>query len=107
MRKIFILFIGLLSINLSAQNEIDALRYSQQNIFGTAKFNSMGGSFGALGGDFTTLSYNPAGISLYQNSELSFTPSFSMVETNTSLNENNSTNNKFGSNLSIFGFVFS
>ena len=107
MRKIFILFIGLLSINLSAQNEIDALRYSQQNIFGSAKFNSMGGSFGALGGDFTTLSYNPAGIALYQNSELSFTPSFSMAETNTSLNGNNFTNNKFGSNISNFGFVFS
>jgi len=107
MKKIFILFIGLLSINLNAQNEIDALRYSQQNIFGSAKFNSMGGSFGALGGDFTTLSYNPAGIALYQNSELSFTPSFSMVETNTSVNGENFTNNKFGSNISNFGFVFS
>ncbi len=105
MRKIFILFIGLLSVNLSAQNEIDALRYSQHNIFGTAKFNSMGGSFGSLGGDFTTLSYNPAGIALYQNSELSFTPSFSMVETNTSLNGNKSTNNNFGSSISNFGFV--
>ena len=43
---------------LYSQNEIDALRYSQQNIFGT-RFNSMGGSFGSLGGDFSTLSYNP------------------------------------------------
>ena len=47
------------STQLYSQNEIDALRYSQQNIFGTAKFNSMGGSFGSLGGDFSTLSYNP------------------------------------------------
>ena len=106
MKKIFFLFIGLLSINLSAQNEIDALRYSQQNIFGSAKFNSMGGSFGALGGDFTTLSYNPAGISLYQNSELSITPSISMTETNTSITGNDP-NFGFGSNLSNFGFVFS
>ena len=106
MRKIFILFIGLLSINLSAQNEIDALRYSQQNIFGSAKFNSMGGSFGALGGDFTTLSYNPAGIGLYQNSELSFTPSISMTETNTSITGNDP-NFGFGSNVSNFGFVLS
>ena len=104
-KKIFILFIGLLSINLNAQNEIDALRYSEYNIFGTAKFNSMGGSFGALGGDFTTLSYNPAGISLYQNSELSLTPSLSIVETKTSLNERKSLNNKFGSSISNFGYV--
>lgn len=106
MKKTLLLIIGIIYFGqINAQNEIDALRYSQQNIFGTAKFNSMGGSFGALGGDFTTLSYNPAGIALYQNSELSFTPSVSMVETKTSLNGNNSTNNNFGSNLSNFGFV--
>ena len=66
--KIFLL-ISLISFSsVYAQNEIDALRYSQQNIFGTAKFNSMAGSFGSLGGDFTSLSYNPAGIAFYQNS---------------------------------------
>ena len=32
----------------------------------------MGGSFGSLGGDFSNLSFNPAGIGLYQNSELTF-----------------------------------
>ena len=107
MKKIFIIFIGLLSINLNAQNEIDALRYSEQNIFGTARFNAMGGSFGSLGGDFSTLSYNPAGISFYQNSELSFTPIFSMVETKTNLNGNTSVNNQFGSTISNFGLIAS
>jgi len=108
MKKTILLFIGLVCFGeVSAQNEIDALRYSQQNIFGTAKFNSMGGSFGCLGGDFSSLSYNPAGIALYQNSELSFTPSFSMTQNNSSLNGNNFTNNKFGSSISNFGFVAS
>ena len=105
MKKISILILVVISINLNAQNEIDALRYSEQNIFGTAKFNSMGGAFGSLGGDFTSLSYNPAGIALYQNAELSFTPSLSMNEMNSSINGNNFTNNKFGSNISNFGFV--
>jgi len=106
MKRITLLFIGIISFGqLSAQNEIDALRYSTQNIFGTAKFNSMGGSFGSLGGDFSVLSYNPAGIAFYNNSELSFTPSLNMNETNTSLNGNNFTNNKFGSNISSFGFI--
>ena len=106
MKRITLLFIGIISFgHLSAQNEIDALRYSTQNIFGTAKFNSMGGSFGSLGGDFSVLSYNPAGIAFYNNSELSFTPSLNMNETNTSLNGNNFTNNKFGSNISSFGFI--
>ena len=100
MKKTLILFLGFLTINSYAQNENDALRYSTQNIYGTAKFNAMGGSFGSLGGDFTTLSFNPAGIAFYQNSELSFTPNFSMTENNTSLNGNNFTNNTFSSSIS-------
>ena len=108
MKKTLLLIIGIICFgHINAQNEIDALRYSQQNVFGTAKFNSMGGSFGCLGGDFSSLSYNPAGIAFYQNSELSFTPSFSMTEINTSLNGNKFSNNRFGSNISNFGFVAS
>ena len=106
MTKKSILFIVLIyATQLYSQNEIDALRYSQQNIFGTAKFNSMGGSFGGLGGDFSTLSFNPAGIGLYQNSELIFTPSFSMTEVNSSLNGNTFYNNKFGVKINNFGFI--
>ena len=52
MKKIFLIVLILNSISVFAQNEIDALRYSKDGIFGTAKFTSMGGSFGALGGDF-------------------------------------------------------
>ena len=38
-----------------AQNEIDALRYSQTMQGSTARSLSMGGSFGALGGDISCL----------------------------------------------------
>ena len=58
-----------------AQNEIDALRYSQNFPTGSARFTAMGGAFGALGGDFSTLSQNPAGIAIYRKSEITFTPS--------------------------------
>ena len=57
-KKLLLLLVLVHTSQLYSQNEIDALRYSQQNIFGTAKFNSMGGSFGSLGGDFSNLSYN-------------------------------------------------
>jgi hypothetical protein len=59
-----------------AQNETDALRYSQLGFGGTARYSSMGGSFGALGADFSTLSSNPAGIGVYRRSELTFSPGF-------------------------------
>lgn len=48
-----------------AQNEVDALRYSQLNLSGTARFTSMGGAFGALGGDMSTMTINPAGIGVF------------------------------------------
>ena len=73
-------FLTLLSVSLfyysNAQTEIDALRYSRNDIVGTARFSAMAGAYGALGADFTTLSYNPAGIGFYQFNELTFTPSF-------------------------------
>ncbi len=56
-----------------AQSAIDAFRFAQPDMKGTARFMSMGGAFGALGGDLTTLSQNPAGIGVYRSHELGFT----------------------------------
>ncbi len=66
----------------NAQNETDALRYSVFNPGGTARFISTGGAFGALGGDFSSLSTNPAGIAIYRSNEFTITPAlnFSKVE---------------------------
>ena len=65
-------FSSIFSFRAGAQNEVDALRYSTYNLTGSAKFSSMGGAFGALGGEFSALSQNPAGIGMYQFSEISF-----------------------------------
>ena len=54
---------------IQAQDLVDALRYSQIQIQGTARSGSMGNAFGALGGDFTSVSINPAGIGLYRSGE--------------------------------------
>lgn len=62
------------AISLSAQNETDAIRFSQNYYQGTARSMAMGGAFGALGADFSSLSLNPAGIGLYRSSELSLSP---------------------------------
>src|ERR1043166_10287149 len=66
---------GMLPVISVAQNDVDALRYSQTGLAGTARFISMGGAFGALGGDFSTLSWNPAGLAIYRTSEFTFSPS--------------------------------
>ncbi len=72
------------SLSLQAQNETDALRYSQSFPGGTARSIGMGGAFGALGGDFSSLSLNPAGIGVYRSTELSFTPTIVVNNTSTS-----------------------
>lgn len=73
-RNIF-LTLSLIGVSSSmwAQSAIDAMRLTQQDMKGTARFMSMGGAFGALGGDLTTLSQNPAGIGVYRNNEIGIT----------------------------------
>ncbi|WP_029904385.1 OmpP1/FadL family transporter [Prevotella sp. 10(H)] len=66
-----------------AQNEMDAYRYSKNDLVGTARSVSMGGAFGALGGDITGISINPAGIGIYQSSEIVTTLNFQNSEVKT------------------------
>jgi hypothetical protein len=51
----------------SSQNISDILRYSNENLQGTARFQGMGGAFGALGGDLSALNANPAGSAVFNN----------------------------------------
>ena len=64
-----------------AQDEYDALRYSQHYFGGTARSTSMAGSFGALGADFSSFSINPAGIGVYRSTEFTMTPAISWDNT--------------------------
>ena len=72
---IAIMLIGIPAL-LQAQNEDDALRYSQNFSSGTTRASSMAGAFGALGGDFSSLSINPAGIGVYRSTEFTITPTY-------------------------------
>lgn len=76
MKKYFFLFINafFVSLLIQAQDLSDALRYSNLEVQGTARAGAMGNAFGALGGDFTAASINPAGIGLYRSSEFAVTP---------------------------------
>src|SRR5690606_14940641 len=59
----------------SAQTIDDVLRYSTENLQGTARFQAMGGAFGALGGDLSALNVNPAGSAVFNYSEIGLTGS--------------------------------
>lgn len=75
--KRFISIIGIFCLFISsglAQNEEDVLRYSNTQLIGSARYIGLGGAYGAIGADFSSLSSNPAGIGLYKRSEISITP---------------------------------
>lgn len=61
-----------------AQDETDALRYSYLSPQGTARSIGFGNALGSVGGDFSSLSVNPAGIGIYRRGELTFSPSLHM-----------------------------
>ncbi len=72
-KYIFLLFTGLAFSVAQSQEVADALRYAQDNLNGTARFRAMGGAFGALGGDLSSISINPAGSAVFSNNQIALT----------------------------------
>lgn len=72
MKKIttFLFLLLILTPAIYAQGEIEAYRFSREELYGTARSMAMGGAFGALGGDQSAVSINPAGIAVYRSSEV-------------------------------------
>jgi hypothetical protein len=107
MKRIIIIIITLALAypSLLAQNLVDALRYSQTFNGGTARFVSMGGAFGALGGDFSSLSDNPAGIGVFLKSEFSISPSLDYNKTRSTFLSNEKEDFSYDFNIGQVGFV--
>lgn len=82
MRKTIIVgSLMVLPVMLMGQSALDAYQLGQSGLRGTARFMSMGGAFGALGGDLSTLNQNPAGIGVYRSSEIGATLDINMQST--------------------------
>lgn len=74
MKKYIFLLIAGFAISTSQSQEIsDAIRYSQDNLNGTARYRAMSGAFGALGGDLSSLNVNPAGSAVFNNNQITAT----------------------------------
>lgn len=73
MKKTVFIISLLAATTASAQSSLDLFTASSNQLRGTARYISMSGAFGALGGDISTLTQNPAGIGVYRSSEISAT----------------------------------
>ena len=90
------------------QNTSDALRYSTGTTEGTARFKSMSGAFGALGGDMSAVSINPAGSAIFNLSHGSLTLSSLKVSNDVAYGSNTQglKDNSFDMNQIGAAFVF-
>lgn len=109
MKKIALIILSSLffTFQTSAQTVQDALRLSRLESGGTARSVSSGGALSAFGGDFGTLSVNPAGIATYRKSTLVITPSLNIASANSTFNETDFTNSTVNLKLENLGLVFS
>ena len=81
LRNISLFICFLISLTTIAQDHTDALRYSQEQLWGSGRYLGMGGAFGSLGANATSTSYNPAGLAVHTTNELSTSFSFLNTET--------------------------
>lgn len=75
MKKNLLLYLvaGLTFSSIHSQGIKDAMRYTQSELHGTARFTSMSGAFGALGGDLSAINVNPAGSAVFNNNQFATT----------------------------------
>lgn len=104
-----ILSLGLLLAGfafIQAQTIDDVLRYSLEDIKGTARYHSMAGAFGALGGDLSGLNVNPAGSSVFSEDQFVITGNYFNIQNDVSYG-GTLTSNPFNSiDLNQAGAVF-
>lgn len=107
MKKKFTLLMLVASVSGAtfAQGEMDAFNYSYNDLKGTARSVSMGGAFGALGGDISSIVINPAGIGVYKSSEIVTTLNFSNNKTETNLTNQKTKDSKFNISFDNIAFV--
>lgn len=107
--KSLIYTIGILMLACStfAQDMTDALRYSNYKISGTARSQAMGNAFGALGGDFTSLSINPAGAAVYRTGEFTFTTSVGNTKADGNYLGKSTSDSQYNLSINNIGYVAS
>lgn len=75
MKKTFAaIILGLAAVNAGAQTMYDALLFSQNEYYGTARSMALGNAMTALGGDLGSIGINPAGSAVYNFSQFTISP---------------------------------
>ena len=101
-----IILIGVCFQSSFAQNYNDALLLSEPGIYNGARALSMGNSFSALSNDFSGVLFNPAGIGLMKEGQLTGGMGFNSFNNNTTFFGASSNANQTSVNFNQFGLVY-
>lgn len=106
MKKYLLVVVILFSYTtIYSQTVFDANILGNNDIYGTARYMSMGGAFGALGGNASAIVDNPAGLGIYRKSELSTTLNMQLQNSKSTWYGETTNSNKYGANLNNFTYV--
>jgi hypothetical protein len=110
MKKVIIRWFAILLLvsavfSVEAQTTDELLQLSTHEIQGTARFTGLGGAFNALGGDFGSLSTNPAGIGIYRSSEFVITPALTLNKAVTDFRGESLSDNRTRFGLANLGYI--
>ncbi|GAK94989.1 putative hemin receptor [Nonlabens ulvanivorans] len=106
MKKSILLCACLLgALSSYGQTVADGLLYGQQGSYGTARYRSMSGAFGALGGDLTAIGSNPAGSVIFTNHYASVSLGYTGNQTDSNFNSSFAVNNDNDFTLNQAGAV--
>ncbi|MCB9262223.1 MAG: hypothetical protein H6607_07595 [Flavobacteriales bacterium] len=89
-----------------AQGDIDALRYSQNELGSTARSMGTGGAFGALGADLSSTQINPAGLAVYRNNNFTLGAGMLNAKSKTTYLDKTKKDFDFSMQVPGIGFVF-
>lgn len=113
---IYAVALSFLSVNAMAQETYENTKIMQNDLNGTARYVGMGGAMESLGADLSTISTNPAGLSLYRRSVVATSLGVRSQTNNNTQNGNSNTRLTFdqiggtyvwrSSNISRIGVAF-
>lgn len=102
-----VILLQFISADLAAQGYVEsAMLFSRTKPGGSARIQGAGGAQIALGGDYSSALSNPAGLGMYNRSEITFTPAYSTYDTDASYLGSPTNDSKTGLNIPGFSVVF-
>lgn len=96
-----------LALGAGGQTQYDAARLTGNELNGTARFVGMGGAMGALGGDISVMSTNPAGIGIFRSNDISFSFGFNATATESNSRGSTMKDDRTRASFDQVGLVYS